>query len=1279
MQYNTQSEYDTNSTHKVSNEMKYPKLGEFISSARLAAGISQQADLAVSMNVSQQSISRWENGTTRPKPAQISELAALLKCDILELQKVAEYVKESSSASDNQWPVDALSPPMFESFCTDVISYLHQADAIKTHRYGGTGHKQDGLDIQTLFKDGREFTYQCKRQASFGPEKIKIAVKAHTHTSDKKFILLSSLASPQAREAIKKFPDWELWDREDISRLIRLKLTPIEQRTLVDAYFPGQRVSIMGELEPSPWRTYDQFFKSMNDLNDGFHHAWALVGRDDEMAALRDFALNQSIPALQLIGNGGSGKTRLLKELVNQINHPNNVAKIYFLSREQLSSKSLEELGQAPKLLICDDAHERDDLGLLFDYVADASNRARLILGLRPYGAQRVQRQANALLQTQIPSINLPKLPVNDGKKLAEEALKYYEADISHADQLAKYTQDCPLATVIGAKTLTNGLYPVFLISEEKFRAELMVRMTRDIVSNISEGLNPDAVRTTLSAIALLQPIQEDDETLTNALAQIAGLKVFNVAKIIKRLYESGVLFKRGSKSRISPDLLADFIIEDECITSNGNSTGFAETLFENVPDAYSENILLNLGRLDWRKANGDTKQSKLLKNLWEKLRWHEKYYTPHLKAAVSVAYYQPKQALAFARRLIEEKHYDEEVSRIIQNAAYHYEHLNEACELLWIIGQQDNRELHSTPNHGIRLLKELAEPVPGKPLGHIDLVVDFAISLMTIDDSWTGTFTPLEILEGALSTEGHTTTSKRHEISMNPFFIAPKQMSVIREKVIDTLIGTLTHRDTNRAYQSAAKLHSAIRYAHGQFGTKSSDEDRDEWTAEFCQTLNKIKDLINSKEISTTVLIKIGETVSWHANYCEGPTSQIAQEILTKLDSNLRSQTIRVLIDGWGNSTRKINKEWRLNDHQIELDTVKDLILDKFKIISELYTFLESCLEEIAETSSINNSSPYLLLGRLIDSSEDLSVQILLGFEKNPDSNLSKFSGLALGKLLNSNNIEAIKFIQKSVIDEDSPNFKLVAEAYSRYQPKEYTEEDISVLMKIVKSNNIDIGRYGASVCHQASSINQLLTIELIANANFNLHPRVAHDYLMWLTNEQTITFNLITPSQIQLILNKLETLDNLDDHWIQELLKKSLAQYPSETLELLFKRVDIAVNSDNWSFRPVPYGPYINIHLDLLKHPEWELLLNKILYWALAHDINKKDSFLYRIAQLFDGLCSPFTNEMISYLLTWVKNGNQKHLKIAVAILREAHPDFVFAHEKFVLELLSDRKSVV
>ena len=112
------------------NSSKYQALGELIRSLREACGIPTQAELATLLRTSQQTVSRWEAGISRPRSNDLSKLAAALKVDVLELSNVAGYTPVAQTVSfDRLLPLPSLLPESFENFCSDFLASRFQGKA----------------------------------------------------------------------------------------------------------------------------------------------------------------------------------------------------------------------------------------------------------------------------------------------------------------------------------------------------------------------------------------------------------------------------------------------------------------------------------------------------------------------------------------------------------------------------------------------------------------------------------------------------------------------------------------------------------------------------------------------------------------------------------------------------------------------------------------------------------------------------------------------------------------------------------------------------------------------------------------------------------------------------------------------------------------------------------------------------------------------------------------------------------------------------------------------
>src|SRR5688572_8701581 len=285
----------------------YETFARLLTSLRTRAGIGKQAELARRLGISQQTVSRWERGLSRPRDKEIPLLAKVLATDQETLFKAAGYARGAVAATfDVPFPINALPPETFERFCHYFLERLYRDKSGRVHRAGSTGHRQDGIDISVTGPFGT-YTFQCKRVEEFGPQKVRAAIAKHGVPATQKFLLLSNVASPQSRAALSEHSDWQLWDREDISLRIR-SLPKADQRDLVDTFFRGKRLELLGEPQPGPWMTADQFFAPYLESARLFNHAWPLVGRANDAAVLEAAMLDGSVTVALLVAPGGGGK-----------------------------------------------------------------------------------------------------------------------------------------------------------------------------------------------------------------------------------------------------------------------------------------------------------------------------------------------------------------------------------------------------------------------------------------------------------------------------------------------------------------------------------------------------------------------------------------------------------------------------------------------------------------------------------------------------------------------------------------------------------------------------------------------------------------------------------------------------------------------------------------------------------------------------------------------------------------------------------------------------------
>ncbi|MEA2877872.1 MAG: hypothetical protein QOF14_3068 [Hyphomicrobiales bacterium] len=1270
-------------TQKKSANPRYLPFGQRLAHLRRLKRIDRQADLATLVGATQQTVSRWEAGLSRPREHEIPLLAEVLDTGVEGLRRTAGYAAKTVVATfDEPFPLDALSPESFERFCAYLLQRLYRDAAV--HQQGARGHTQEGTDIVLKLEDGAIYSFQCKRTEEFGPQKVLAAIAKHTVPAKKKFLLLSRVASPQAREALGGHKDWDLWDKDDLSAKIR-SLPKIDQIALVDVFFAGRRLELLGVSEEGVWETTDDFFAPFQDADRLFNHAWKLVGREEPLSELQEHLADTSARVLFLSGSGGSGKSRVLKQAIETYEAATPAITIRFVARTaEITRKSLEQLGDKPSLLIVDDAHDRSDLGLLFQFAATIS-RVRLLLALRPYGLEHLKAQAsNFSLLDAVREVKLESLTRADAELLAKQVLEKEKGPIQAAKDIANLTYDCPLATVVGAQIVARERKHFDLAkNEEAFRVTLFGRFESVIAGELGQRADADAIKKLLRVISLFQPFYLDDKALLSVIEKLEGIAPHDTNRLFKLLIDGGVLFKRGARYRLSPDVLADYVIEATCVGPNGRSTSYAEKAFDAADDRLVEMLLLNLGKLDWHLANGDASNSNLLDGVWAKLRPRSEYDDPHIRAVRAIAFYQPLRAIEFGEALIRKGEYLRQLPLIFKYAAFNLQHVARACAALWQLGKNDNRELHQHPEHPIRVLAELCEVQPNKPFAYSAAVVDFGLQLAADPNAWSFHYTPLDILGTIFKTEGHTTTSRNHTISFHPFTINADFVAPLRERVLDLVIGLLRNANTRVAMRAASALGESLRGPIGQFNAKISQEDRTKWMKVFCATLERIEEVVGQNTYDPLVLVGIAKAVSWHANYSKSDTSTYAKRVRSALSSSLDYRVLAALSDGYGSELRRQDREnfeARWDEH------LRSLAADIIAVYPDgeaLRKYIAAQLDHIDKgTSKSGNGSPHVLYATLLRESPSLARATLTDALSNPQSVTAWFAASALLTIWQGDADEARK-IAREFLESGQDELRIMLGrtlASLDFIRIPYGDDEATAIKMLITSGNPNVVATGILAIRSVLRHNADEALAMAREVNVAGSAAVADDLLCLFEFGAELPFNRLSDGDVDLFLEKLMDVPKLDGHWTETFLASASQAYPSKTLEFFIRRTERAAAKENWDYRPINHGPYVHVPLKFKDTSEYGALLARVVSWMSTASFgeDRQMLFRYRARELFEAVFGSFDAEVTQFIARWADTADAAAFDIIANILNEAPHTFIFDQAPLVIDLLTKAQRV-
>jgi transcriptional regulator with XRE-family HTH domain len=603
-------------------------LGELIRQARIRRGWGQD-ELAQQLgSVGQQTVSRWERGLSRPRPAVIPQLAGLLNVSESHLLALAGY--PSAEAADpavdqppartllGTLPFHLLSAEDFENFTADLARHLFPGG--EAFRNGKQGHSQEGADVIIRTSSGERIYIQCKKVREFGPARVREVVSALGSGATRCYLYLSRTASPDARKEIARHPGWQIRDARDLSADVRYLPDQDFAVRLVETYFGASyRDVFLGGHGHGPWLTPDEYFRAETS-GTIYTYGWALAGRAAELRDLAAFLKDSGQQVAVITGRGGIGKTRLLCEFARTAENE-AAAKVRFLARDAtVMPGDFDSLPSGHRAaVVIDDAHDRGGLAGVIRGIRRARPGAKVILSLRPQGLARLRadlREAG-LHRSEIPEWRLDDLDFAAAEALAAEALGP-RAGGALPRQLAALAADCPLLIAVGGTLISEGhLDPARLASGAAFREEIITAF-RDAITEPDSAVDPGIRQEVLKAIAAVQPFRVDQAAFRSALSGLAGKPFDQLVPHIRRLEEAGVLIRRGNSLRIAPDLLGDVILSEAAADlPHGVSTEYLERVLASAEGDCLLHLVANVSRIDWQIRAGYRTGLSLAESLW--------------------------------------------------------------------------------------------------------------------------------------------------------------------------------------------------------------------------------------------------------------------------------------------------------------------------------------------------------------------------------------------------------------------------------------------------------------------------------------------------------------------------------------------------------------------------------------------------------------------------------------------------------------------------------------
>ena len=1186
----------------------------------------------------------------------------------------------------------------FESFCEEFISRLPGVK--ETHRYGGRGSSQKGIDIFADFEDGEKWAFQCKQRQTFTKTDATSAIQKTSYSADRFILALSRQATSGVRDACDSHPNWDVWDVSDISRKV-LELEMHSSARLVEAHFgPSWRKAFLGLHGLLSFVTPTEFFHPFSNAAALFNHAWELVGRSDHLRQAHEFVESQQQTVAILSGRGGIGKSKTLYAFADTFDNEHKGMALWFVPEGvPLTQDGADDLPSKPCVIIVDDAHRRDDLPALLALSRQRLHVTKLFLSCRPQGLGYLKSQltrGGIDVQEVVDLPDVKELSREEVIELGRQALGPEFAGL--AEQLAAATWDCPLVTVVGGQLLAKrAIAPELLERDEEFRDTVLVRFRDILVGEVGDRIDTTLCTSLLDLIAAVQPVRLDNEKTLDSEAKFLGINRPTLLLFLDVLEKAGVLLQRGNTLRIVPDVLADHILHQVNVTSQGQPTGYADLIFDKFASLCPSEVLRNLSELDWRLRQSSFQASDLLRNIWQSIE-QEFQDASHLGRSVileileKVAVYQPERTLGLVEYTIRSpatksestewsqsyEYTHSEVLRqlppLLRQISYTLNYLPRCCNLLWELGRDNDRILNRSPDHPMRVLADLGGYAIDKPFIVTSRVLDSIEKLLDTPGSHDHIHSPLDIIDPMLAKTGLFAYSEGHNVVSRPFTLKYESIKSIRKRSISLIGLCLFSNNLRTSLRALASLVSALDEPRAFLNMKISDEDREQWRPEQLEIFKLIADLAR-RSTEPVTLIRIREALLGHRRH--SPSDEVrdkADAIMSSIPESLELRLAQELLDPFHMDDWQPNEESGVDDNRPSLEKIGQMrralvveFLGHSEHAGKAYEILTDRMQTISAAGVQPNPHPILdLLG---NTDPEFTAGLCDIIVDNPDGLLAPHLHSLLTNVRKWSAARARDIDQRALRGGSNILCRGVAWSYpSQGWADDASAEDIEHIRELLDHEDLDVRGLAIGSLAALAEAHPRAAIDLAKGVEVGVNAHLAKRLFQLFSNGQGVPFRELTSDDLNTLLSKLKDVQEIEDYCINTFLVKASEQDARAVVGLLLTRIrkkdDAGTNYD-----PLPILGFRHQLTGLASSPDSETILREIRDTSLE----QRSSIAYCIPQLFREVSLDFESAAsLKVLNEWINSGDAIRIKSAARLVLRAQPAFVFKHVGFIANLL-------
>lgn len=1014
----------------------------------------------------------------------------------------------------------------------------------------------------------------------------------------------------------------------------------------------------------------------------------SLFGRDQELRALNSFISSDSQAVCVVSGRGGIGKSKLLHDWAETIRD----RQVIFLKDDPLwHVDSDKEVPTGSVVLIVDDAHRAADMRRISQVFKDLrrDRPMKLVLSTRPGAVTMLTQPLYRDLEPSEIAIvpELQDLTTEQALALAEEVLG--NAFNIYATSLVEVAGNSPLVIVAGGRLIASRqVVPAELNNIGDFRATVFSRFLNELrLEGPTFAISP--TRPLLELVAALGPVDVDSDAFLTGAEGFLNRRRDEILSTLDKLGESGIVTRRGSPTRVVPDVVSDFLLEERCVGNSKRSTQYADHVYSWFGRVFFRNLMRNLSELDWRLERSEYGLD-LLSGIWKQIENDfvsaDVYGRHHiLEELTPVAVYQPDRILQLvnlalrqpvlvieneATSLIAGQAYIVgTMPRLLEATAHHPNHLEESVNLLWEISRKERRSLDSSRAETV--LKRLASyDRHGWPAFNFLMLLQ-AIRLSKRADAFEREFTPIALIAMLLEREGEFTEFNDNTVSFGGFGLNIAAVGPVRQNALEFLESSLSSDRIVLAVDAAKTLGSLLQGYLNRVGRKSHESETVWQNAERLQVLGILSHRLE-RTASLPVRVQVYKAIrSGTGINCPESVRDAANDMLSKLardselvifdalttgDTDLPILTTEFHADNWDLAPKQLMQEAHDALARTSAPTSRAALL-----IANI---------KIAMAANIESRG----FGRLVNTfAADCAFLEVLADELLADEQSERLLIRlnAVLTILHSQSPPAFHLRANIILKSQPIGSVQAAAAALRVYSDDATVEDVAQIKAFLAYPDRSVK--GHALCAIAYMGKNVYLLPYLLDAALSVHvdgdayvaTRLADAF-----GPYGIPLTLLTPSAISALLGQFLNIGDFNAYQerLPHFLSRVVTVFPDQVLELLLARVEMEKREwkqHNWKYRSLILG-HGDVSFASLAVGDRVRLAKRCLeaYMTSADESDTYINLFWTISAADDGT--------LSLIIDICDDSNSTQIKQIASLIEHSSNRLAFSKPEFARALL-------